>query len=184
MSERVTFFIDGTNLYFGLIKDLQRLDLDFQKLVQKLLNGRTLSRVYYYAVAPTEEQATLETEIERYKRQMKFLEALRRTPYFEVVLGRLVLHNGSYIEKGVDVAIAVDMLDLQNTYETAVLISGDSDFCRAVQLVKRGGKHVENASTRTISSRDLQQACDVFYLLDGEYLKDCWRYKTSTFLSQ
>ena len=40
MSERVTFFIDGTNLYFGLIKDLKRLDLDFQKLVQKLLNGR------------------------------------------------------------------------------------------------------------------------------------------------
>lgn len=184
MSERVTFFIDGTNLYFGLIKDLQRLDLDFQKLVQKLLNGRTLSRVYYYAVAPTEEQATLETEIERYKRQMKFLEALRRIPYFEVVLGRLVLHNGSYIEKGVDVAIAVDMLDLQNTYETAVLISGDSDFCRAVQLVKRGGKHVENATTRTLSSRELQQSCDVFHLLDDEYLKDCWRYKTSTFLSQ
>ncbi|HNW95023.1 MAG TPA: NYN domain-containing protein [Anaerolineaceae bacterium] len=183
MSERVTFFIDGTNLYFGLIKDLKRLDLDFQKLVQKLLNGRTLSRVYYYAVAPTEEQANLVTEIERYKRQMKFLEALRRTPYFEVVLGRLVLHNSSYIEKGVDVAIAVDMLDLQSTYETAVLISGDSDFCRAVQVVKRGGKHVENATTRTISSRELQQACDVFYLLDDEYLKDCWRYKTSGFNS-
>lgn len=123
------------------------------------------------------------TEIERYKRQMKFLEALRRTPYFEVVLGRLVLHNSSYIEKGVDVAIAVDMLDLQSTYETAVLISGDSDFCRAVQVVKRGGKHVENATTRTISSRELQQACDVFYLLDDEYLKDCWRYKTSGFNS-
>jgi len=183
MSERVTFFIDGTNLYFGLIKDLKRLDLDFQKLVQKLLNGRTLSRVYYYAVAPTEEQANMVTEIERYKRQMKFLEALRRTPYFEVVLGRLVLHNSSYIEKGVDVAIAVDMLDLQSTYETAVLISGDSDFCRAVQVVKRGGKHVENATTRTISSRELQQACDVFYLLDDEYLKDCWRYKTSGFNS-
>ena len=80
MSERVTFFIDGTNLYFGLIKDLQRLDLDFQKLVQKLLNGRTLSRVYYYAVAPNQEQAILETEVERYKRQLKFLDALRRLP--------------------------------------------------------------------------------------------------------
>ncbi|MEL7645963.1 MAG: NYN domain-containing protein [Anaerolineaceae bacterium] len=184
MSERVTFFIDGTNLYFGLIKDLQRLDLDFQKLVLKLLNGRTLSRVYYYAVAPTEEQAILETEIERFRRQMKFLEALRRIPYFEVILGRLVFHNGTYIEKGVDIAIAVDMLDLQSTYETAVLISGDSDFCRVVQVVKRGGKHVENATTRTLSSRELQQSCDVFHLLDDEYLKDCWRYKISGFLNQ
>lgn len=184
MSERVTFFIDGTNLYFGLIKDLKRLDLDFQKLVQKLLNGRTLSRVYYYAVVPSEEQAILITDSASFQRQMKFLDALRRIPYFEVVLGRLVLHNGTYIEKGVDVAIALDMLDLQSTYETAVLISGDSDFCRAVQLVKRGGKHVENASTRTISSRDLQQACDVFYLLDEVFLQDCWRYQSPRFFSQ
>ena len=108
MSERVTFFIDGTNLYFGLIKDLKRLDLDFQKLVQKLLNGRTLSRVYYYAVVPSEEQAMLLPDYESHKRQMKFLDALRHLPYFEVVLGRLVLHNTSYIEKGVDVAIALD----------------------------------------------------------------------------
>jgi len=184
MSERVTFFIDGTNLYFGLIKDLQRLDLDFQKLVQKLLNGRTLSRVYYYAVAPNQEQAILETEVERYKRQLKFLDALRRLPYFEVFLGRLVLHNGSYIEKGVAVALAVDMLDLQNTYETAVLISGDSDFCRAVQVVKRAGKHVENATTRTLSSRELQQSCDVYHLLDEEFLKDCWRHKSSGVFGQ
>ncbi len=95
-SERVTFFIDGTNLYFGLIKDLQRLDLDFQKLVNKLLDGRTLSRVYYYAVAPSHDQQTLqEADIERVKRQLKFLDALRRIPYFEVILGRLVNHNGS-----------------------------------------------------------------------------------------
>ena len=184
MSERVTFFIDGTNLFFGLIKDLKRLDLDFQKLVEKLLKGRTLSRVYYYAVAPSEEQAALLPDTNSYKRQMVFLEALRRIPYFEVVLGRLVSHGETYIEKGVDVAIAVDMLDLQNTYETAVLISGDSDFCRAVQVVKRVGKHVENAATRTISSRDLQKSCDVFYLLDDDYLSDCWRYKTSRFISR
>ena len=177
-SERVTFFIDGTNLYFGLIKDLQRLDLDFQKLVNKLLDGRTLSRVYYYAVAPSHDQQTLqEADIERVKRQLKFLDALRRIPYFEVILGRLVNHNGSYIEKGVDVALAVDMLDLQSTYETAILISGDSDFCRAVQVVKRGGKHVENATTRTLSSKELQQSCDVYHLLDEDFLCDCWRNK-------
>ena len=59
MSERVTFFIDGTNLYFGLIKDLKRLDLDFQKLLQNLLDGSTLCRVYFYAVLPSYEQAIL-----------------------------------------------------------------------------------------------------------------------------
>ncbi|HOE34124.1 MAG TPA: NYN domain-containing protein [Anaerolineaceae bacterium] len=176
MSERVTFFIDGTNLFFGLRKDLQRLDLDFPKLIQKILNGRTLSRVYYYAVVP--EHAGSEADIDRRQKQLYFLDALRNLPYFEVILGRLVLHNGSYIEKGVDVALAVDMLDLQSTYETAVLISGDSDFCRAVEVVKRAGKHVENATTRTLSSRELQQACDVYHLLDEEFLKDCWRYKT------
>jgi len=75
--------------------------------------------------------------------------------------------------------LAVDMLDLQSTYETAILISGDSDFCRAVQVVKRGGKHVENATTRTLSSKELQQSCDVYHLLDEDFLCDCWRNKTN-----
>jgi uncharacterized LabA/DUF88 family protein len=177
MSERVTFFIDGTNLFFGLRKDLQRLDLDFPKLIQKILNGRTLSRVYYYAVVP--EHAGSEADIDRRQKQLYFWTRCAICRTSRSSWGGWFCTTVLTLKKAWTFALAVDMLDLQSTYETAVLISGDSDFCRAVEVVKRAGKNVENATTRTLSSRELQQACDVYHLLDEEFLKDCWRYKNT-----
>jgi len=62
----------------------------------------------------------------------------------------------------------------QDTYDTAILISGDADFAYAVQAVKDRGKHVENAFTRTGQSRVLRRACDRSILLDRSFLQDVW----------
>jgi uncharacterized LabA/DUF88 family protein len=176
MTERVAIFIDGANLFYGLKDDLQNINLDFEKLVYKLLGSRNLVRVYYYSALPNQQddQAT-------YIKQQKFLSALQKKPYFKVVIGRLEKREGIYTEKGVDVTLAVDMLDLafSNIYETAILISGDADFAHAVEVVQRLGKHVENASTKSCISIHLQSMCDTFLLLDKEFLKDCWRNKNN-----
>ena len=49
------------------------------------------------------------------------------------------------IEKKVDIKIAIDIISLayENTYETAVLISGDGDFVPVVKKVKELDKNVE-----------------------------------------
>lgn len=173
MSERVAVFIDGANLLHGLAQDFGRIDIDFEVLVNKLCNARMLTRVYYYAALPDQQR-----DPERYTKQQKFLNALSRKPYFQVVLGRLESRpSGIYVEKGVDIALAIDLLDLayHNTFETAVLITGDGDFSRAVEIIQRMGKHVENASTRSCLSYHLQKTCDKTIILDGPYLEGCWR---------
>jgi len=173
MAERVAIFIDGSNLIHALQQDFNRIDVDFELMANKLLAGRSLTRVYYYTALPNQGR-----DPERYKKQQKFLNALQRKPYFAVVLGRLELRpNGIYVEKGVDISLAIDLLDLayHNTYDTAILITGDGDFSRAVEIVQRMGKHVENAISRSCLSNHLQQTCDRTTIFDSNYLADCWR---------
>ncbi len=173
--ERVAIFIDGANLFHALLQDFSNPNLDYELFAKKLLNGRTLVRVYFYTALPDQEQ-----DPERYQKQQKFTAALSRKDYFSVVLGRLEKRPTGYVEKGVDISLAVDMLEMafREAYDTAIVISGDGDFAKAVEVVKRLGKHVENASTKSCLSRHLQSECDKTTVLTAAYLKDCWRPKT------
>ena len=173
MTERVAIFIDGANLLHGLGQDFKRIDVDFEALTNKLLNGRALTRVYYYTALPSQQ-----LNPDRYIKQQKFLNAIQKKPYFSVVLGRLEPRPGGlYVEKGVDVAMSIDLLDLayHNTYDTAILITGDGDFAKAVLIVQRMGKHIENASPKSCLSHNLQNTCDKTIILDEAFLTGCWR---------
>ena len=70
------------------------------------------------------------------------------------------------VEKGVDVKLAVDMLNFSSIYDTAILVSGDGDFEYAIYGAKNMGKHVENAYFSSGHSDQLKQSCDKFILLD------------------
>lgn len=48
----------------------------------------------------------------------------------------------SLAEKGIDTALAVDMLALQQTYDVAVVLSGDADMLPSISHIQRQGKHV------------------------------------------
>ena len=172
MTEKVAVFIDGANLLHGLTNDFNRIDVDFERLVAKLIGDRSLTRVYYYTALPDQT-----VDPERYAKQQRFLDALKKKPYFSVVLGRLEPRGESYVEKGVDIALAIDLLDLayHQTYDTAILVTGDGDFSKAVEIVQRMGKHVENACARSCLSNHLQTTCDRTLILDGKFLDDCWR---------
>ncbi|MHB0922574.1 MAG: LabA-like NYN domain-containing protein [Bellilinea sp.] len=174
--EKVAIFIDGANIFHGLLDDFSRIDLDYECLVNKLVGERRLTRVYYYAALPNQQR-----DPERYKKQQKFLASLDRKPYFKVVYGRLEPRPGNlYVEKGVDVALAIDMLDLayNDIYDTAIIISGDGDFAKAVEIIQRRGKHVENAVTPSCLSNNLRNICDIVISLDANYLAGCWRNPT------
>jgi uncharacterized LabA/DUF88 family protein len=82
--------------------------------------------------------------------------------------------RGAWIEKGVDVKIAVDMITMaqRDLYDTCILITGDGDFADAAEAVKSTGKHVEVAYTER--NFQISKAADKFILLDKEYLADCF----------
>ncbi|MBI5236036.1 MAG: NYN domain-containing protein [Deltaproteobacteria bacterium] len=183
--ERVVIFIDGSNFYHGLKTSHKKTKVDFGKIAHKLANGRKLVRTYYYNVPVDQNEDPI-----RYKEQQKIFSYLDKIQYFETTLGRLVRRERAAIcsnckaserivshnEKGIDVSIAVDMLTMgfKNIYDTAILVSGDGDFEKAIKGVKDLGKHVENAYVNMGHSKQLMRVCDKFVDLDAAFLKDCW----------
>ncbi|HIC97261.1 MAG TPA: NYN domain-containing protein [Aquificaceae bacterium] len=168
MSEdRLMIFIDGSNLFHG-IRHLN-VKIDYVKLVEFLRESRRLVRAYFYTAVPQDKDVKKGTpEWDSFLRQKKFLDELALSG-IKVKLARLrKLPSGEFLEKEVDIMLATDMLSLayQNAYDTAILVSGDSDFIYTVEEVQRIGKRVENATFKKTSSYNLRKVCDRFLLLD------------------
>ena len=164
MSEKVAVFIDGSNLYNGMRDNLANTRVNLQVLIRQLLGKRQLYRAYYYNAPLTDDY-----ENDLREGQSRFFESLRRIPYVTVRLGRLHRrHDGSLVEKGIDVAIAVESLSLayENAYDTAVIVSGDGDYVELVEALKRKGKHVECCMFINQSAGVLLEYVDVFHPLD------------------
>ncbi len=163
-TERVAIFIDGSNLYNGMRENVHNTRVNLQELIHQLTGERSLMRCYYYNAPLTEDY-----DEELRDGQARFFESLRRIPYVTVRLGRLHRRpDGSLVEKGIDVAIAVEALSLaiDDAYDTVVLVSGDGDYVELVEAIKRQGKHVECAMFRNQSAGVLLEYSDVFRPLD------------------
>jgi uncharacterized protein (TIGR00288 family) len=76
-------------------------------------------------------------------------------------------------EKGVDVFLACDLVDLarRDAFDVAYLVSGDADFCPAVSIARSMGKRVFVASA-SVAGR-LIRACDVAIRLEPAWFADC-----------
>jgi uncharacterized LabA/DUF88 family protein len=193
--DRVAIFVDGSNFYHALKGRFGHAKIRFDALARVLTNrapDRTLLRVYYYNAAYDQV-----ADSKAYAKQQRFFDSLRRTPYLALNLGRLErrppdwsgidaegrrqieailgepLPEYTYVEKGVDVQLAVDMVKLAvaNTYEVAVLVSADGDFAPAVELVKQLGKHVEVAYVEGCAANLLRDVC-AFEIVIGEHIMD------------
>lgn len=171
MNDRVAIFIDGSNLYHSLKNNFKRVDLNFAEFTKKLCGQRRLIRTYYYNV--------LQDSIpkgEGVREQQEFLDTLRKMPYLELRLGTTKLSQGVPVERGIDVMLATDLLYFasNNTYDIAILVSGDSDFSYTLQVVKNMGKHVEVAYFENAASRDLLYAADNLHELDRKFFTGLW----------
>jgi uncharacterized LabA/DUF88 family protein len=171
MEDRVAIFIDGSNLYHALRANLGRFNVNFAEFVGKLCGSRRLFRTYYYNVLQDPTQRP-----DAYREQQEFLDILRKTPYMEVRLGSMKIAQGIPVEKGVDVMLATDLLYFawNDFYDTAVLVSGDSDFAYALQAIKNMGKHVEVAYFESGISRDLLDIADNRHLLNRSFFSGLW----------
>lgn len=64
-----------------------------------------------------------------------------------------------------------------DSYDTAMLISGDGDFVSALEGVQNLGKHVENAYFNKGHSIYLRETCDRFISLTSNSIKKCLHTK-------
>ena len=146
--QRVSVYVDGFNLYYGLkSKGWRRYYwLDLRRLAESILqSGQQLMTVRYF----TARVMRLTDDPEQSERQQTYLEVLE-------TLTDLYIHYGyflpkrvfcqqcgaireTYEEKMTDVNIAVELMgDAQDdAFDTAIVISGDSDLAGPVEAIRR-----------------------------------------------
>jgi uncharacterized LabA/DUF88 family protein len=157
-TERLALFIDGANLY-SAAKALQA-DIDFKKLIDEFRKKGVLVRAYYY---------TAIVEGDDYSPIKPLVDWLDYNGFTMVTKAakRFTDHEGRSRTKGnMDVEIAVDMMELAERIDHAVLFSGDGDFASLVRALQRKGVRVSVISTLKSHppqvADDLRRAADTF----------------------
>jgi uncharacterized LabA/DUF88 family protein len=94
---------------------------------------------------PFQSQLPSAEERSRYKNAEKFVKSLVQLSKFEVRLGRFQkiqnLISADYVQKGIDVMLAVDLVKMSwsKQIDKAILLAADSDFIYAIQAAKDAG---------------------------------------------
>ena len=157
-TERVALFIDGASLY-SASRNLG-FDVDYRNLLVFFRRKAHVIRAYYYsAVLETEEYSPLKPLTDWLAYNGYALVTKPAKEYTDAAGRRRV--KGS-----MDIEVAVDMLEMADRIDHAVLFSGDSDFRRLVEAVQRRGVRVSVVSTIRTSppmvGDDLRRQADQF----------------------
>lgn len=155
--EKVTIFIDGSNLYHSFISSFGSPKINIEYFCKKISDDNKIVRINYYT-APLNKIDNPEA----YKAQQKFLAKIQKTPKLFVVFGRMEKRGNTIVEKGVDVKLAVDLIigATKNEFDTAILVSNDADFVPAIKAIQELGKKVVNITFPKRKSYHLNQTCN------------------------
>lgn len=180
---RVAFFIDGFNLYHAIEANpayhrYKWLNLD--KLCRSLTRraDQLIGILYFTAYTPWDTQ-----KVARHK---LYVQALQLKDV-EVVLGEFKRKDRTcrschqtyqtFEEKQTDVNIAIKLfqLSINDVYDTAIIISGDSDLLPAIRAVKKTfpAKLLGVAIPPGRQAEALKHATDFHIKLKEQHLRTC-----------
>ncbi len=176
---RVAVFIDGSNFYNGASRLLKSGALRFPilfnyGLLAQWLAGerRVVSKNYYVGIVrrdPGNLNANVDRMVRNQQRLFAWLESVDQG--YSVVRGHIMKHpDKTYHEKGVDVRLAVDLVEgaFEDRYDVAILISSDTDLIPALQRVRKYKKTVEYIGFADRPSYGLQRYANITRLLTKE----------------
>lgn len=183
--ERVIVYIDGFNLYFGLkAKRWNRLYwLDLHKLSLNLLKpNQQLVAVKYFTARISANPGNPG----KHKRQATFLEAVESLPDTTVFYGHYLSKTrkcfscgatwNSHEEKMTDVNISVELMKdaFDNLFDTALLLSADSDLTAPVETVlnRYSSKKIIMVCPPDRHSKKLESVATTSFRLGRKKLKD------------
>ena len=159
---RVAVFIDVANVIYSLKKLNWRID--YKKIQKYFRKESKLVDIYFYYSTKKENSG-----------QANLLEMLARKGFqLRVKEVKIIkMKNGEVLLKGnCDVELAIDVIDLMPAYDTAILLSGDSDFAPLIKYIQKHGKKVIAISTRGHISKEIIQSADKFMWLN--WFKNSW----------
>jgi uncharacterized LabA/DUF88 family protein len=148
---RVGVFLDVPNLVFAA--DDAGVRVHFGKLLEYLTEGRQLVRATAYAPI-TDDPAT------RFENQ-RFVHPVLGNGYKVVTKPWKRFADGG-MKANFDIELAVDILTMSDRLDIVVLMSGDGDFKRVIELVESKGVRVEVCAFAQSMAAELRAVADQF----------------------
>lgn len=174
--EKVAVYIDGSNFYHYLkdkeISFSKGQKFNFKKFVDFLVGNRScISKRYYTGIFRNVDNSSKSQELVR--RQQKFLSEIEKDGFI-IKRGRIMYDGGKTREKGTDVKIAADLIigAIDNLYDTAILVSSDTDLIPAIQYVRYKKKKLEYIGFSHAPSFGIQKYANFARLLLSEDIKN------------
>lgn len=160
--KQVTILIDGSNFYHRSARFIPKgKRIDYVKLAELLSGVRGCRSKRFYIGMLRNYKGSDEGE-RLVTGQRRFLGNLARLDGYAVKKGRMHYDGGVPREKGVDVKIATDLVvgAIDDLFDTAILVSSDTDLIPAVKYAQHKGKQVEYVAAGHVSY-NLKKVCDV-----------------------
>lgn len=172
MEKQCAIFIDAG--YVNKACKTMNFRIDYLKFSDYLASkiGCYRFKTFYYDCPPYQDEKSSEEERAYYNSKLRFFDAIKYLPRFEVVFGKLQRISKEdktyqYNQKMVDTLLSLDLVtSVYNKHiSNAVVVSGDSDFVPAVKHAKTGGAIVYAAyfkeeNKKSMIHDQLKQECD------------------------
>jgi uncharacterized LabA/DUF88 family protein len=144
-------YIDGFNLYYGAVKNTPYRWLDLSALCRHMLPNDPIQSIKYF----TAKVSSRPHDPQQPMRQQIYLRALGTLPNVSIIYGHFLTHSSRMVltnsnpvqkvwvdkteEKGSDVNLATHLLrdGFKSMFDTAVLITNDSDLLEPIRIVRQ-----------------------------------------------
>ena len=157
---RVGIFVDVPNLIYA--SERRNVPLDFGRVLDYFTRGRELVRASAYAPISDDPMMKLESQ--------RFVHHFVGHPYRIVTKPLKRFADGS-MKANFDIELAIDILTMSDRLDIVVLMSGDGDFRRLVELIASRGVRVEVVAFGEAASAELKAVADL-YIDIGAHLDD------------
>ena len=150
IDQKIAVLVDGNNIERSIhnMAGNTHTMVNFDKLIPRILNGRTLARLVYFR----EGRAISD----------KLADRLHRNFYGIV----------KPCHKSADIPLTIEAVQLADKVDTIIIASGDADYIELVRFLKSRGVRVEIAALRISTSRALLGEIDhCHYITSDEFFK-------------
>ncbi|MFH1406105.1 MAG: NYN domain-containing protein [Nanoarchaeota archaeon] len=154
INQNVAILCDGNNIERSIHEQSKSTNtmINFDTLIPKLLNGRSLNRFIYFR--------------EGKNISSKLAERLHQN-YYGIV---------QPCHESADIPLSIKATQLASKIDTIIIMSGDSDYVDLVVHLKSEGVRVEIAAVKETTAKILVEEADHFH----QITRDDWFVYTST----
>jgi len=148
--QRVGVFIDAANLYFGTSS--KGIHISYEAIIDWFRTHTKSCFLNFYTAYKPEET-----------KQTDFLAEMENLGY-RIVKKPVKIFADNNMKGNLDIELAVDSIELRDTFDVYILISGDGDFQYVFQKLKGYGKTTLLIGVGGFTSFELHAEADHYFL--------------------